>query len=87
MNAAIFWDIAQCNPYVNRLFGGTYHLHIQGRKSAEQETRAQQVVRLIPSSETSIHIRTTQRYIPEDGNIHLFMYMGYTDNGVSIRRL
>jgi hypothetical protein len=23
MNVAIFWDIAPCNPYVNRRFGGT----------------------------------------------------------------
>jgi hypothetical protein len=30
------------------------------KKSAKQETNMQQVV----------HIRTTQRYIPEDGNIH-----------------
>jgi hypothetical protein len=42
--------------YVNRRFGGTYHLHVQGRKSAEQETSVQQVAR--------------QRYIQEDGNIH-----------------
>jgi hypothetical protein len=27
---AIFWDIAPCSPYMNRRFGGTYHLHLQG---------------------------------------------------------
>jgi hypothetical protein len=32
INVAIFWDIAPCGPYMNR-FGGTYHLHLQGRKS------------------------------------------------------
>jgi hypothetical protein len=32
MNVAIFWDIAPCSRYVNRCFGGTYHLHLQGRK-------------------------------------------------------
>jgi hypothetical protein len=26
----IFWDIVQCSPYVNRRFGETYHLHLQG---------------------------------------------------------
>jgi hypothetical protein len=26
---AIFWDIARCSQYVNRRFGGTYHLHLQ----------------------------------------------------------
>jgi hypothetical protein len=30
MNVAIFWDIVQCSPEVNRRFGGTYHLHLQG---------------------------------------------------------
>jgi hypothetical protein len=35
---AFFWDIAPCSPYMNRYFGGPHHLHLQGRKSAEQET-------------------------------------------------
>jgi hypothetical protein len=35
--------ISLCSPYVSRRFGGTYHLHIQGRKSDEQETSVQQV--------------------------------------------
>jgi hypothetical protein len=42
MDVAIFWDIAPFNPYVNRSFGGMYHFHLQGRKSAEQETSVQQ---------------------------------------------
>jgi hypothetical protein len=33
--------------YVNRRFGGKYHLHLQGRKSAEQETSVKQVARLV----------------------------------------
>jgi hypothetical protein len=37
-NTAIFWDIASCSRDVNRRFEGMYHLHFQGRKSAEQET-------------------------------------------------
>jgi hypothetical protein len=29
----IFWDITPCSPLkVNRLFGGTYRLHLHGRK-------------------------------------------------------
>jgi hypothetical protein len=47
MNVAIFWDLAPCSPYVNRRFGGTYHLHLQGRKSLRQETSDQQVAGLI----------------------------------------
>jgi hypothetical protein len=36
MNVAIFWDIAPYSLYVNRRFGATYRLHLQGLKSAEQ---------------------------------------------------
>jgi hypothetical protein len=33
VKSTIFWDIALCNPFsVNRCFGGTYRLHLQGRK-------------------------------------------------------
>jgi hypothetical protein len=45
MNVTILWDIAPCSPYVNRRFKGTYHLHLQGRKSAGQETSIEQVAR------------------------------------------
>jgi hypothetical protein len=38
MKTAIFWDIALCSLYMNWHFEGTYHLHLQGRKSAEEET-------------------------------------------------
>jgi hypothetical protein len=44
-NVAIFWDVALYSPNVNRRFGGTYRLHHQGKKSAEQETSVQQVAR------------------------------------------
>jgi hypothetical protein len=32
----IFWDIAPCSSYGKRRYGGTYHPHLRGRKSAEQ---------------------------------------------------
>jgi hypothetical protein len=38
LNVRIFWDIAPCNSYMNKCFGGTYHLYLQGRISAYQET-------------------------------------------------
>jgi hypothetical protein len=38
INVAIFWDIVSHSPYVNQRFGGTYHLHLWGKKSAKQET-------------------------------------------------
>jgi hypothetical protein len=31
----VFWDVALCRSCVNRRFGGTYRLHLQGRKIRE----------------------------------------------------
>jgi hypothetical protein len=42
-NFAIFWNTAPCSPYVSRRFEGFYRLHLQDRKSAEQETSVQQM--------------------------------------------
>jgi hypothetical protein len=36
MKNAVFWDVAPCRSYVNRHFGGTYRLHLQGRKIRHQ---------------------------------------------------
>jgi hypothetical protein len=33
---AVFWDVAPCRSCVNRRFGGTYRLHIQGIKIGER---------------------------------------------------
>jgi hypothetical protein len=35
---AIFWNVAPCRSCVNRRFGGTYRLHLQGRKIRERGT-------------------------------------------------
>jgi hypothetical protein len=35
---AVFWDVAPCRSCVNRRFGGTYRLHLQGRKTREWGT-------------------------------------------------
>jgi hypothetical protein len=32
MKKAVFWDVAPCRNGVNRQFGGTYRLHLQGRR-------------------------------------------------------
>jgi hypothetical protein len=29
---AVFWDVAPCRYCVNRRYGGTYRLHLQGRR-------------------------------------------------------
>jgi hypothetical protein len=36
MNVTTFWNKTSCNPYINRRFGRTYHLHLQGKKLVEQ---------------------------------------------------
>jgi hypothetical protein len=38
MKNAVFWDVAPCRSCVNRRFGGTYRLHLQGRIIRERET-------------------------------------------------
>jgi hypothetical protein len=38
MKSNIFWDITPCSPLkINRRFGGTYRLHLQGRKISLQD--------------------------------------------------
>jgi hypothetical protein len=36
MKSAVFWDAALCRSHVNRRFGGTHPLHLQGRKIRER---------------------------------------------------
>jgi hypothetical protein len=37
MKSTIFWDITPCSPLsVNRRFGGTYRLHLQGRRNQHE---------------------------------------------------
>jgi hypothetical protein len=82
MNVTISFDTAPCNPYVNRRFEVTYNLHLQRRKSDEQETSVKQMpshnplIWLIFDSEDgsdtffrNFDAQTTRSYIPEDGSI------------------
>jgi hypothetical protein len=79
MNVAILWDIAPCSPCGNRCFAGKY-LHLQGRKSAEQETG------LILSHEDRgdsfirnfLYIRTTRPCISGDGNIYKLSFLWWS---------
>jgi hypothetical protein len=84
---SIFWNIVPCSPYVSRRFGRSYHLHLQGRKSAEKETSVTNHLLHVgllfgwfytlkmkaKRSETSVHIQTIRYYIPEDDNIQLLV--------------
>jgi hypothetical protein len=33
MKNALFWDMAKCEFIINRHFGGTHHLHLQGKRN------------------------------------------------------
>jgi hypothetical protein len=75
MNISMFWDITPCSSLkVNRSFGGTCRLHLQGWRIAKQETsvkqtaiRVQLEMKEMCSSETSVDIqRITQPHISED---------------------
>jgi hypothetical protein len=35
---SIFWDIALCSQYVNRRFGGTYHLYLQDKNQESKKS-------------------------------------------------
>jgi hypothetical protein len=54
-------ETAPCSPYVIWRFGGTCRATCYKLVSWSSD---------FDSSETSVHIRTTRRYILEDGNIH-----------------
>jgi hypothetical protein len=72
---AVFWDVEPCRSCVNRRFGGTYRLHLQGRKIRKLETSLSRWLQTeqsaIHSSETSVHTSSTRPHIPEDGILHL----------------
>jgi hypothetical protein len=38
MKNAVLWDVAPCSSCMHRRFGGTYRLHLQGRKIRERGT-------------------------------------------------
>jgi hypothetical protein len=60
-----------------RRFGRTYHLHLQGKKSAEQETMVQQVAR--QNKQNNFHMRTAWHHIPEEDNVYNYA-MGTSDH-------
>jgi hypothetical protein len=43
MKIAFFWDVAPCGFYINRRFGGTCRLHLQGRRDNASEQNCQTV--------------------------------------------
>jgi hypothetical protein len=68
LTAMVMKDITPYSPLkVNRRFGGTYPLHLQGRIS-----RAGGKLATAMYHDTSVDFqRTTRRYIPEDRTHHV----------------
>jgi hypothetical protein len=82
MKSIIFWDMTPCSPLsVNRRFGGTYRLRLQGRRNMFSKKPASKLATCflaeltsstmkmdaICSSETSVDTqRTTRSHIPEN---------------------
>jgi hypothetical protein len=65
MENTVFWDVAPCRYRVNRRFGVTYCLHLQGREILEHGFCSPEDggAKLI---ETLMHRRSTRRHISED---------------------
>jgi hypothetical protein len=71
----IFWNIMPCSPAkVNRLFGGTYRLHLKGRRVSQARNMLTSCLaysstlkmEATQSSETCVGFhRTTRHYVPE----------------------
>jgi hypothetical protein len=83
MKSIIFWDMAPRSPLsVNRRFGGTYRLHLQGLRYKFSKKPASKHMKMetICSSETSVDTqRSTWRHIPEDDTLSCLYLRDYPD--------
>jgi hypothetical protein len=43
MKNAVLWDVAPCRYFINRRFGGTYRLHLQGRSNPRAINQLEQI--------------------------------------------
>jgi hypothetical protein len=67
--STVFWDITLCSPLnVNRRFGGTYRLYLQGRRISHARTQHEYegdlLLRIVGWQ------RTTRRYMPKYSTLH-----------------
>jgi hypothetical protein len=78
LKSIIFWNMTLCSPLsFSRCFGGTYRLHLQGRRNrfsnpASKQVASCKVLKMvaISSSKTAAETqRTTWRHIPEDDTL------------------
>jgi hypothetical protein len=101
MKNTVFWDVALCRSCVNQRFGGTYRLHLQGKKIRERGTSVSRwlksadfstlKMKAIRSSETSVHTRSTQRHIQNtaffNGGIAQPFFISALDGGGQLHAL
>jgi hypothetical protein len=59
MKNAILWDVTPSRHSVNRRFGGTYRLHLQGRRKERKNPRAR-------NQGEPVAVMSIWRHIPED---------------------
>jgi hypothetical protein len=77
MKVPVFWHIAPCSPYMDRRFGGTYHLRLQVSSYAPASALVYCSTDFRPWRWSWFFppkrhfIRTTRRYIPEVGNFQI----------------
>jgi hypothetical protein len=87
MKSIIFWDMTPCSLLSSNLrFGGTYRLHLQGRRNKFSKNQQASTwllfaeliswtrkMEAICSSKTPVETqRTTRRHIPEDDTIQKY---------------
>jgi hypothetical protein len=61
MKKAVFWDVAPCRYGVNRRFGGTYRLYLQGRRT--KDTRCIQYPTRQTGRSVDTRLKEHQRHI------------------------
>jgi hypothetical protein len=64
MKNTVFWNVAPCRYFVNRRFGGTYRLHLQGISNPRAMNQREQITFCFLS----------------DGNIYCMKYLIYWCN-------
>jgi hypothetical protein len=58
----VFWDVASCRSCVHRRFGGTYHLHLQGRNIRERGTSMSRWLRIFLPWKWRLYIPPKRRF-------------------------
>jgi hypothetical protein len=73
VKSIIFWDITPCSPLsVNRRFGGTYRLHLQGRRSSARNQQANRYqIRITLNNKTT---KDTQKKFYKAVAVHVLTY-------------